>query len=33
VTVSASARRLFIEYGPDEVFSTNVLGYMFNERE
>jgi hypothetical protein len=31
--VSASGRRLFIEYGPDEVFSTNVLGYMFNERD
>jgi hypothetical protein len=30
--VSASGRRLFIEYGPDGVFSTNVLGYMFNER-
>jgi hypothetical protein len=32
-TVSASGRRLFIEYAPDGVFSTNVLGYMFNERE
>jgi hypothetical protein len=31
--LSASARRLFIEYGPDDVFSTNVLGYMFNERD
>lgn len=31
--VSASGRRLFIEYAPDGVFSTNVLRYMFNERE
>jgi hypothetical protein len=31
--VSASGRRLFIEYAPDEVFSTNVLGYMLNEPE
>jgi hypothetical protein len=31
--VSASGRRLFVEYGPDGVFSTNVLGYMFNERD
>jgi hypothetical protein len=31
--LSASGRRLFIEYGPDDVFSTNVLGYMFNERD
>jgi hypothetical protein len=33
VTASASGRRLFIQYGPDDVFSTNVLSYMFNERE
>jgi hypothetical protein len=32
-TVSALGRRLFIEYAADGVFSTNVLGYMFNERE
>jgi hypothetical protein len=32
-TVSALGRRLFIAYGPDDVFSTNVLGYIFNERE
>jgi hypothetical protein len=31
--LSASGRRLFIEYGSDDVFSTNVLSYMFNERE
>jgi hypothetical protein len=32
-TVSALGRRLFIAYGPDDVFSTNVLRYIFNERE
>lgn len=30
--LSASGRRLFIEYAPEGVFSTNVLSYMFNER-
>lgn len=33
VTVSRSGRRLFIEFGPDDVFSTNVLSHIFNERE
>jgi hypothetical protein len=29
----ALGRQLFIEYAPDDVFTTNVLGYMFNERK
>lgn len=31
--VSLSGRRLFIEYAPDDVLSTNVVGYMFNGRD
>jgi hypothetical protein len=33
VAVSALGRRLFIEVAADDVFSTNVLGYIFNERD
>ena len=32
VIISASGRRLFIEAAADDVFSTNVLEYLFNER-
>jgi hypothetical protein len=31
--VSASGRLLFIRFGPDETFSTNVVEYIFNERD
>jgi hypothetical protein len=31
-TISASARRLFIEYEPDGVLRTNLAGYIFGER-
>jgi hypothetical protein len=31
--VSASGRLLFIRYGPDDVLTTNVVGYMFGTRE
>jgi hypothetical protein len=33
VTLSASGRRLFIETAADDVFSTNVLEYIVNERD
>jgi hypothetical protein len=33
VAISASGRRLFIEAAADDVFSTNVLQYLFNEQE
>ena len=32
-TMSASGRRLFIEYGPDEVFSSNVTGFVFGDSD
>jgi hypothetical protein len=32
VAISASGRRLFVEVAADDVFSTNVLPYLFNEQ-